>query len=102
MIPHIDIKYQLFSSDQIAVTDKWQPGRGEYHRIIIKDNGIGFDETYADRIFGVFQRLHGKNEFAGTGVGLAICQKVVSNHGGFIQAQGDPGKGASFCVYLPA
>ncbi|AUD06849.1 PAS domain-containing sensor histidine kinase [Spirosoma pollinicola] len=72
-----------------------------YHRIEVADNGIGFDEKYADRIFQVFQRLHGKNEFAGTGIGLAVVQKVVTNHGGTITASSQPGKGATFCVYLP-
>ncbi|GAB4034811.1 PAS domain-containing sensor histidine kinase [Spirosoma jeollabukense] len=72
-----------------------------YYLIKVTDNGIGFEEKYTDRIFQVFQRLHGRNEFAGTGVGLAICQKVVTNHGGAITAIGRPGQGATFCVYLP-
>jgi PAS domain S-box-containing protein len=72
-----------------------------YQCIDVIDNGIGFDEKYLDRIFQVFQRLHGKNEFAGTGVGLAICQKVVTNHGGLITARSLPGQGATFSVYLP-
>ncbi|WP_461130403.1 PAS domain-containing sensor histidine kinase [Spirosoma aerophilum] len=72
-----------------------------YHLIEVSDNGIGFDEKYADRIFQVFQRLHGRNEFAGTGVGLAICQKVVTNHGGAITAMSQPGHGARFSIYLP-
>lgn len=53
-----------------------------YHRIDVTDNGIGFDEQYLDRIFPVFQRLHGKGKFAGTGIDLAICEKVVTNHRG--------------------
>ncbi|WP_460955321.1 sensor histidine kinase [Spirosoma litoris] len=73
-----------------------------FYCIEVTDNGIGFDEKYTDRIFQVFQRLHGKDEFAGTGVGLAICQKVVTNHGGVITATSQPGKGATFSVYLPA
>jgi signal transduction histidine kinase len=72
-----------------------------YHCIEITDNGVGFDEKYTERIFQVFQRLHGKNEFAGTGVGLAICEKVVANHGGAITAHSQPGQGATFRVYLP-
>ncbi len=73
-----------------------------YHRIDVVDNGVGFDDKYVDRIFQVFQRLHGRNEFAGTGIGLAICEKVAANHGGSITASSQPGQGATFSVYLPA
>ena len=72
-----------------------------YYRIDVSDNGIGFDEKYLDRIFQVFQRLHTKNKFSGTGIGLAICQKVAENHGGVITARSQPGKGSTFSVYLP-
>ncbi|MVM29112.1 GAF domain-containing protein [Spirosoma sp. HMF4905] len=72
-----------------------------YYRIDVTDNGIGFEQKHADRIFQVFQRLHGKNEFAGTGIGLAICDKVVAHHGGAITASSRPGQGATFSVYLP-
>jgi PAS domain S-box-containing protein len=70
--------------------------------ITIADNGIGFDQKYADRIFGVFQRLHGRSEYEGTGVGLAVCRKIVERHGGRIDATGTPERGASFIVTLPA
>lgn len=72
-----------------------------YHRINVIDNGIGFDERYRDRIFQVFQRLHRKSQYAGTGIGLAICQQVVANHGGAITASSRPGQGATFSIYLP-
>ena len=72
-----------------------------YHQIDVADNGIGFDEKYLDRIFQVFQRLHGKTQFVGTGIGLAICEKVVTNHGGAITATSQPGQGATFSVFFP-
>lgn len=73
-----------------------------YHRIDVVDNGIGFDEKYLDRVFQVFQRLHTKSEFSGTGIGLAICEKVIANHGGAITAVSQPGQGATFQIYLPS
>lgn len=79
-----------------------QPADRNYYTIMISDNGIGFDEKYLDRIFGVFQRLHGREEYSGTGVGLAICQKIVKRHNGHITAQSTPGAGATFIITLPA
>ena len=73
-----------------------------FHRIELSDNGIGFDPAHADKIFQVFQRLHNRNEYAGTGIGLAIVQKVVENHQGHIRAEGKPGEGATFIILLPA
>jgi len=67
----------------------------------ITDNGIGFDEKYLDRIFTVFQRLHSKTDYEGTGIGLAICRKIVDRHGGTITARSSPGEGATFVVTLP-
>jgi PAS domain S-box-containing protein len=70
-------------------------------RLTISDNGIGFDEKYLDRIFQVFQRLHGRYEYEGTGVGLAICRKIVERHGGEITATSVPDQGATFIITLP-
>ncbi|MEP7164726.1 MAG: ATP-binding protein [Ferruginibacter sp.] len=70
-------------------------------RIYVKDNGIGFDEVYLDRIFTAFQRLHSKQKYQGTGIGLAICQKIVQNHHGMISAVSTAGQGATFIVTLP-
>lgn len=90
------------SADSVPLSDIAGRRALAYHRIDIVDNGIGFDEKYRDRIFDLFQRLPGKNEFAGTGIGLAICEKVVSNHGGAVTATSQPGYGARFRVYLPS
>jgi PAS domain S-box-containing protein len=73
----------------------------DFCQIIVEDNGIGFDEKYLDRIFNVFQRLHGRSEYEGTGIGLAICRKIVERHNGSIWAQSTPGQGSRFIVTLP-
>ncbi|MGL5924354.1 response regulator [Chroococcidiopsis sp.] len=70
-------------------------------QITVEDNGIGFDQKYCDRIFQVFQRLHGRSEYEGTGIGLAICRKIVERHGGSITAESTPSQGAKFIVTLP-
>ncbi len=77
-------------------------GVGEqFCQIVVQDNGIGFDEKYLDRIFTVFQRLHGRAEYEGSGVGLAVCRKIVERHGGTITAQSKEGEGAAFLINLP-
>ena len=89
--------------NQSEVKAQWPAVRkGTYHLIKVVDNGIGFDQESAEKIFQVFQRLHGRSEYEGTGVGLAIVQRVVTNHKGYISAQGQPGKGATFSLLLPA
>ena len=70
-------------------------------RISVEDNGIGFEEKYVERIFEVFQRLHGRNKYYGSGIGLAICRKIVNRHGGTITAESEPGRGAKFMFTLP-
>jgi len=76
-------------------------GGGELCQTTVEDNGIGFDEKYVDRIFGVFQRLHGRGEYEGTGIGLSVCRKIVERHSGTITAVSAPGKGAKFIFSLP-
>ncbi len=72
-----------------------------YHHLTVTDNGIGFDPQYKERIFQVFQRLHGKEEYEGTGIGLSIVKKIVDNHHGIITAESELGKGATFHVFIP-
>jgi PAS domain S-box-containing protein len=85
------------ASETIEIPDTPQP----WWRITVQDNGIGFDEKYRERIFQIFQRLHGRSEYEGTGIGLAICRKIVDRHGGSIEAQSSPGAGARFVITLP-
>lgn len=72
-----------------------------YHKLCIEDNGVGFDTQYAYKIFNIFQRLKNASTVAGSGIGLAICKKIVQNHNGFIHASGKPNEGARFSIYLP-
>jgi light-regulated signal transduction histidine kinase (bacteriophytochrome) len=98
--PVIEIKYSLVEGKQIPnvkIADEFK----SFHKISIIDNGIGFDEQYADKIFVIFQRLQGKTEYAGTGIGLAMCKKIVLNHEGYITAKSKLNKGSEFTVYLP-
>ena len=78
-----------------------EQGGGNLWRITVEDNGIGFDEKYRERIFQIFQRLHGRSEYEGTGIGLAICRKIVDRHNGTIAATSAPGAGAKFIITLP-
>jgi light-regulated signal transduction histidine kinase (bacteriophytochrome) len=70
--------------------------------LIVADNGIGFEEQYAEKIFAVFQRLHGRGEYEGTGVGLAVCRRIADRHKGTITAKSTPGQGSTFTVTFPA
>lgn len=83
--------------------DVENPATGEVeHEIRIEDNGIGFEQEHAEKIFGIFHRLHGRSEYDGTGIGLAICRRVVERHHGTIVAEGAPDMGATFIVRMPA
>jgi hypothetical protein len=97
--PLVRINTVLMTAPQIQAL--YTNAIGSYIQVAIEDNGIGFEQKYTDRIFNLFQRLHGRNEYTGTGIGLAICKKVVDNHKGFLTAHSQPGKGATFFVYLP-
>ncbi|MEZ0487164.1 PAS domain S-box protein [Fibrella aquatica] len=99
--PVIQISCRHLLSTDLPASVKPARQAPAYLCISVTDNGIGFDNQYRDRIFQVFQRLHGRSEFAGTGIGLAICERVATNHGGAITAHSQPGQGATFSVYLP-
>ncbi len=81
--------------------DVRSPAAAPLCEIAVRDNGVGFEEQYLDRIFQVFQRLHGRQEYEGTGMGLAICRKIAERHGGTVTARSQPGQGATFLVTLP-
>ncbi len=83
------------------ITGPFTKAEKYYQKISLIDNGIGFSPEYAEKIFEVFQRLHQRAEFSGTGIGLAICKKIVENHHGYIYATSEVGKGAAFVIYLP-
>ncbi|MCK0159178.1 ATP-binding protein [Allomuricauda sp. F6463D] len=95
----IEIKSEIVSKKQLP--KKLLKNSKQYHKITFSDNGIGFDDENSKKIFDVFQRLHAKTQYSGTGIGLAICKKIVENHQGFIFASGETGKGSIFSIYLP-
>lgn len=98
--PQITISGGIVDGSQIhgATADP----RMLYAMVSVADNGIGFDPKYQEKIFEIFQRLHSKNVYSGTGIGLALCKKIVQNLNGFIKAESAPGQGAVFTFYLPA
>lgn len=98
--PVIDIQAQLLANTEVPEDDN--PLAVKCWKITIKDNGIGFDQQHAEKIFEVFQRLHGKQEYTGTGIGLAICKKIILNHKGIIKANSRLGEGTTFAIFLPA
>ncbi|MBI4848755.1 MAG: HAMP domain-containing protein [Nitrospirae bacterium] len=97
--PFIRISGKHIRNNENAQSDLTNDGR--FYQIIFEDNGMGFDEKYAERIFGVFQKLHGRKEYEGTGMGLSVCKKIVERHGGAITAKGAPEKGATFIITMP-
>ncbi len=99
-VPQVSISARAITPDDVPTTVPNRHKRS-WVAIDIIDNGIGFDAKYQEQIFQLFERLHGRNEYTGTGIGLAVCRKVAENHGGTITARSQPGNGATFTVYLP-
>lgn len=98
--PVIHISSRHLSSQEIKANKKLHAA-SSYVEIKFIDNGIGFEQKYSEQIFTIFQRLHGKQAYSGTGIGLALCRKIVENHHGLITAEGETGKGAIFTIILP-
>jgi light-regulated signal transduction histidine kinase (bacteriophytochrome) len=93
------VKYSSKKSD--PEVNVWATAEGRNTVYHVRDNGVGFDMRYADKLFGVFQRLHRADEFPGTGVGLAIVMRIVARHGGGVRADARLGEGATFSFSLP-
>ena len=99
--PLVEIEYEQVMGQEIPNVGDLQRGN-VFHRISFTDNGIGFDAAYSEKIFVIFQRLHNRSEYAGTGIGLALCRRVMTNHNGFIIAEAKPNhSGAIFHLYFP-
>ena len=97
--PKVVITSEIVNATEIPGTRS--SAHNKYYKLSFADNGIGFEQKYAGKIFELFQRLHSRFEYEGTGIGLAICKKIVQNHNGIIQAYGEPDVGATFIIYLP-
>ncbi len=97
--PYITIKSGIVKGNELN-NENLSPGT-DYCHIIYTDNGIGFEPQYKDRIFEVFQRLYSKEEYPGSGIGLAICKRIVENHNGIITAFGELNNGAQFDIFIP-
>ncbi len=99
-LPRVSVQARFVKPDEVPAT---VPNRSKrsWIAIDVADNGIGFDAKYQEQIFQLFERLHGRNEYTGTGIGLAVCRKVAENHGGTIIARSQPNEGATFTVFLP-
>ncbi|MBC8033709.1 MAG: PAS domain S-box protein, partial [Chitinophagaceae bacterium] len=99
--PQILITANMLSEEEVKQHIEFPEKFRKYHCISIADNGIGFDSKYADQIFEVFKRLHGRESYPGSGIGLALCRRIVANHHGYLYAESKPGAGSVFCIILP-
>jgi two-component system CheB/CheR fusion protein len=98
--PKIDVSARALNGKELAGHPALNQQR-VFTEIVVKDNGIGFDEKYAGQVFGLFQRLHTRDDYDGTGIGLALCRKIVLQHGGKIYVKSKEGEGTSFHIILP-
>jgi signal transduction histidine kinase len=99
VVPHLKIVAEEAKPEELKFFSS--SPESAYYKISVIDNGIGFANEYKDKIFEPFQRLHGKDEYSGTGIGLAICSKIMTNHHGFLTAESAVGKGAAFNIFVP-
>jgi len=99
--PVVHISARLYPGGNLELYPHLDPSQN-YVEIIFKDNGIGFEQQYVEQVFTIFHRLNGKELYEGTGIGLALCKKIVDNHHGYIHAKSEVGKGTEFSIYLPA
>lgn len=98
--PKVTIKASTPGQEELEgflLSDEFQ-----WVKLTVSDNGIGFDQSFADKVFAPFQRLHGRSEYQGTGIGLAVCRRIVERHNGQIQAQSTPGEGTTFTIIMPS
>lgn len=98
---HPDVPPEIRVTCEVGLSSPLVEDERDWCCIRFSDQGIGFDPHYADRVFNLFQRLHGRDEYSGTGIGLALCRKIVERHGGSIEAESELGKGATFIIRLP-
>jgi light-regulated signal transduction histidine kinase (bacteriophytochrome) len=100
--PELTIQCTTIGSGEIQLFVPNAKTADRYFHITFSDNGIGFDNQYAEHIFEIFKRLHGRTEYKGSGIGLALCKRIVSNHHGYIIAESEEGQGSTFHIFLPA
>jgi len=99
--PQITISSRTLQTGEIQKINPSLDNTRRYARLSFQDNGIGFEQQYAEKIFTIFQRLNSREEYSGTGIGLALCKRIIDHHHGHIEAISVFGQGATFLVYLP-